>query len=271
MVNVGAGVPTAPTEFFPASGAKESTTVSPEYGSDGYAAWYDQAQATHSLVDDVIMPRMLPLIAPLEGRIICDLSCGSGRLSRRLAQRGAVITGVDSALSLLELARFREAEFPLGISYLQTEATTLEALPRHAFDGAVSHMALMHIDDLKAAFFSVGEVLRPGGWFVFSITHPCFQTPRAGWGRLEDGSVCRQISDYFDEGAWLNGVEGQRAPAGGQHRTLSTYVNMLVQTGFQLEQLVEPQATVAAAARMPGYTNVPAYMLFKARRLSDAA
>jgi hypothetical protein len=131
-------------------------------------------------------------------------------------------------------------------------------------------MALMHIDDLKATFFSVREVLRPGGWFVFSITHPCFQTPRAGWGWLEDGSVCRQISDYFDEGAWLSGGDGLRAPAGGQHRTLSSYVNTLVQTGFQLAQIVEPQATVAAAARMPGYTNVPAYMLFKARRSGDA-
>lgn len=38
-------------------------------------------------------------------------------------------------------------------------------------------MALMDIPDLPATLCTVARILRPGGWFVFAITHPCVQMP----------------------------------------------------------------------------------------------
>lgn len=227
---------------------------------------------THPLADAMLLPRLFHLTGHVRGQTICDLGCGPGRISRALARRGAQVVGVDLALPRLEIARSRERAEPLGISYLHDDLTTLESLPRRLFDGVLCHMSLMEIDDLKGTFFSVREVLRPHGWFLFSVGHPCFQAPGSQWVRRPDGSMARQISDYFAEGRWLQSErsfpEGESDSS--RHRTLTTYLNTLMQSGFTLEQIQEPQATVTAASRMPGYTSVPPFLIIKARKLPQS-
>ena len=222
------------------------------------------------VADAILLPRLLQLAGHLEGKKVCDLACGSGRISRALARRGADVVGVDLALSRLEIARAGEQSDPMGISYVHDDLTTLEALPRRVFDGVICHLALMEIEDLKGAFFSVREVLRPNGWFLFSVGHPCFQAPGARWVRRADGSMARQVSDYFAEGRWLqtDHVLTSEAADASRHRTLTTYVNTLVQSGFLLERIQEPQATVSAASRMPGYASVPPFLIIKARSIA---
>ena len=39
----------------------------------------------------------------------------------------------------------------------------------------------MDIPDLDACLRTVERILRPQGWFVFAITHPCFQMPDSRW------------------------------------------------------------------------------------------
>jgi hypothetical protein len=43
-----------------------------------------------------------------------------------------------------------------------------------AFDGAVCEMAMMDIDDLHGTLRAVATAVRPGGWFVIAMVHPCF-------------------------------------------------------------------------------------------------
>jgi SAM-dependent methyltransferase len=152
------------------------------------------------------------------------------------------VTGVDISENLLALARRHEHAQPLGITYLQGDAHTLEGLTTDSFDGVVCYMALMDIPDLDSAVRAVARVLRPGGWFVFAITHPCFKTPATG--NLIDHttrSVRRTIGRYFAEGYWDGpGLHRDALPIGAYHRTLSTYVNTLNQAGLTIEQLREP-------------------------------
>ena len=53
------------------------------------------------------------------------------------------------------------------------DATSSDAHAGESFDGVVCHFGLSDVDDLGGAAATVARLLEPGGWFVFSILHPC--------------------------------------------------------------------------------------------------
>lgn len=182
------------------------------------------------------------LVGGVAGQEVCAVACGQGREARYLASQGAAVTGVDLSENLLTIAREHEEADPLGITYLQGDAHTLDGLATDSFDGVVCYMALMDIPSLDRALQSIARVLRPGGWFVFAITHPCFKTPATS--DLVDhtnNTIRRTVGRYFDEGYWDGPGQIQAAlPIGAYHRTLSTYVTELTRAGLVIEQLREP-------------------------------
>ncbi len=129
-------------------------------------------------------------------------------------------------------------------------------------------MALINIPDLQAVFQTVRRILKPGGWFVFAITHPCFETPHAQWITLAQAehTIARVVTGYFDERYWFssnpNGVRGR---VGDYHRTLSTYLNALNVAGFALERTIEPRPSARQAELVPGNREIPTLLLIRAR------
>src|SRR5437867_9336649 len=104
-------------------------------------------------------------------------------------------------------------------------------------------MALMDIPDLSGTIRAVSRVLRPGGWFVFATFHPCFQMPTSGEETAPDGTLRRTVSGYWTEGFWRSDTRpGPPGKVGAHHRTLSTYVNTLVDAGLVIERVAEPPA-----------------------------
>lgn len=174
------------------------------------------------------------LPADLSGQRVLDLACGYGPLSRILADRGASVTGVDLSGRLLTKARDIDTAEPHDIHYLDGDATVTTWWDGEPFDGVVCNMALMDIDDLDAALHTVATVVKPAGWFTFTLHHPCF--PGAGttlpsWP---------PEAGYATEGWWTTGESGVRGHVGAHHRELSTYLNAVLAAGFDLVQLDEP-------------------------------
>jgi ubiquinone/menaquinone biosynthesis C-methylase UbiE len=226
---------------------------------DKIAPWYDRMVRTNSLAGDEMSRHLLDMMGPVQGQQLCDLACGQGYIARILAQQGARVTGIDLSSELIAIARRDEASHPLGITYLVDDATTLTTLADESFDGVVCNLALMDIPDLEATFRSVWRLLRPAGCFVFAITHPCFAAPHAEWRTSPEGAISREIFTYFTEGFWRStDPKGVRGQVGAHHRTLSTYLNTLIQTGFTLERIAEPQAT--GSASVPGYRVIPPWL-----------
>ena len=110
----------------------------------------------------------------------------------------------------------------------------------------------MDIDDLAGALSAVTSVLRPGGWFVASIVHPCLPGSERGASSWPPGR------GYEPEGWWLSPAdhnpEGVRIRVGATHRKLSTYLNALLDAGLEAERFAEPPAPV------------PTYLLWRCRR-----
>jgi len=231
---------------------------------DSIADWYDQIIRADALAGDLVLPYLFELAGPVAGRQICDLACGQGRIARELARRGANVVGLDLSAELIAIAQRDEAAEPLGIQFIVGDAQRPAGLAAGQFDGVVCNMALMDIPDLEAVFQAVFKLLRSSGWFVFSLTHPCFSSPHAQGRTAADGDLTWEISTYFVEGFWRSdNPEGVRGRVGAYHRTLSTYLNNLVRAGFQIERMIEPQATGATLERVPSYGVVPAFLLVR--------
>ncbi len=134
---------------------------------DEFAEWYEYwIGDAQPLI--AAQPGLLPDVT---GECVLDIACGQGRMSRYLARLGADVVGVDISAAMLDKAR---AVGPQNITYVRGDIT------RHAnwwdgrpFDGCTCELALMDIDDLAGTLSTVTTVLRPGGWFVASIVHPC--------------------------------------------------------------------------------------------------
>ncbi|HLJ33973.1 MAG TPA: methyltransferase domain-containing protein [Ktedonobacteraceae bacterium] len=240
--------------------------TTPRY--DQIADWYNESIRSGSLIHDLVVPNLLNLAGDIQGKHVCDLACGQGVISRQLAHMGASVVGVDIAEKMLEYARRDEEMEPLGIVYLHDDAQTVSSIADATFDGAVCNMSLMDVTDVSATFHTVRRILREGGWFAFSITHPCFQTPASTWMNAEDGTVYREVRGYFAEGFWRSdNARGVRGQVGAYHRMLSTYLNALAEAGFLLERMVEPQATGEIATSIPGYVEVPAAFVVRCKRI----
>jgi SAM-dependent methyltransferase len=187
---------------------------------------------------------ILELLGNVEGKRVCDLACGEGYVSRILAEKGARVTGVDLSLGLLEHAR-RQSESS-DIEYLHDDAQILASLSDVFFDMVICNMALMDIPGLEPTYQAVRRILKDHGVFIFSILHPCFESPFTvdDGGQIEvdqDGDfVACRVTRYTEEGKWYTDGTGVRGTLGSIHRKLSTYVNALIRTGFDLRSLAEP-------------------------------
>ena len=239
---------------------------------DDIAQWYDQFLRERPVYTEVILPNLLALVGEVEGEVICDLACGQGWVARELARRGAKVTGLDLSPNLLALARRYEEQDPLGIGYIQGDAQRAEQLDDQQFSGCVCVMALINIPDLHATFQSVRRILKPGGWFVFAITHPCFETPHAQWVDLPDPEhpLGKIVTGYFDERLWSSSnSHGVRSRVGDEHRMLSTYLNTLSAAGFVLDRAVEPVPSARQAEHAPGSQEIPTLLLIRAHLADD--
>lgn len=237
---------------------------------DAIADWYDEwvGAGARSVRTDPSWRAVEALLDPVAGQRVCDIACGQGRVARYLADQGATVVAVDRSARLLELARRHEADPPRSIAYRQGDARTLEGLADGAFDGAVCFMALMDIPDLEPTVRSVARVLRPGGWFAFALLHPCYHTACSGELQTPEGLV-RTVGAYFDEGYWRSDRRvGPPGKVGAYHRTLSTYLNALLDAGLAPERFGEPRATGDAAAQRPVWAEVPAVLVGRCRRMA---
>jgi SAM-dependent methyltransferase len=177
------------------------------------------------------------LLGAVSGKRVLEVGCGSAGCARWLRAQGAQATGVDLSAGVLAHARAGNAATGLPVPLVQAGA---ERLPfaDGAFDLACSAFgAIPFVGDLALAFGEVARVLKPGGAWVFAVTHPM------RWIFPDDPGPggLTVVQSYFDRTPYLEVDAAGRATYVEHHHTLGDYVRALAGTGFDLLDLVEPE------------------------------
>ncbi|MEW6356116.1 MAG: class I SAM-dependent methyltransferase [Planctomycetota bacterium] len=219
---------------------------------DANAEWWDDRIGDgNDFQCELIEPATERLIDAAPGKTILDIACGAGRFGRRMAALGARVVAFDFSERFIHRARERTPKDMRNIEYHVIDATDREQmrlLGAGRFDGAVATMCLMDMATITPLFGVLPELLKPGGWFVFSIMHPCFQPPGfrkfAEMHEEEDGFVVRagvQITSYITPAVWKgDGIVGQPQKQYYFHRPLSLLLNTAFQHGFVMDGIEEP-------------------------------
>lgn len=207
----------------------------------------------------LLNPTLLRLLGDVRDRRVLDAGCGHGYLSRVLAGRGARVVGVEPGRTLHSYAVAKEAEQRRGIRYVRADLCALPDLGP-PFDACVASMVLCAVPDWTRAMRACVEALAPGGLFVFTVVHPCFERLAPAW--REHGHY--RVSDYFDEYV----IEGPYGP--DFHRPLSAYVNEVIGLGCRLREVAEPRLDPSAIAEggegAEAYARLPNFLVVAAER-----
>lgn len=211
-------------------------------------------------------PALRALLPAMRGLNVLDLGCGFGWFCRWARQQGAArIVGIDVSENML--ARARTMTDDPAIGYTRADLEHLD-LPAASFELVYSSLALHYIEDLERLMARVQACLVAGGRLVFSVEHPLMTAPaHPGWSVDAAGRKAWPIDTYLDEGAratnWL--AEGVIK----QHRTLATYINMLLGLGFTLAHIEEWGPALEQIAAQPDLADErrrPPFLLVSARR-----
>jgi SAM-dependent methyltransferase len=231
------------------------------YWNANASPWAHEVRQGHDVARERLNnPAFLRLLGDLRDREVLDAGCGEGYNTRLLARSGARMTGIDISERMIALAEEEEHRTPLGIRYVCTPYTRLEAFAAHSFDAVVSFMAIMDGPGLSVAMTEACRVLRPGGMLAFSIMHPCFMTRGARWIRDEGGAkVGWMVSNYFNAVPWVERWRFTDAPADAPEfavprfdRTLSEYLNAVLDAGFRVTRVEEPRPSEEYCQAHPG-------------------
>jgi SAM-dependent methyltransferase len=100
----------------------------------------------------------LDLLDPKPGERILDVGCGDGVLTKRIAERGATVTGIDNNLDMIRAAHAN------GVDALVVDSADMHF--DREFDAAFSNAALHWMLDKNAVAAGIFRALKPGGRFA---------------------------------------------------------------------------------------------------------
>jgi trans-aconitate methyltransferase len=120
--------------------------------------WNSEGYAKNARFVTDLGATVLELLAPKAGEYILDLGCGDGVLTKKIADLGCNVVGVDSSADFAASAR------GLGLTIVETSACDMEFGP--VFDAVFSNAALHWMKEADLVIARVARALRPKGRFV---------------------------------------------------------------------------------------------------------
>lgn len=210
-------------------------------------------------------PALAKILPDFKNKKVLDLGCGYGWHSFYAAENGAKeVVGIDISDKMLEVA-ISKNHFP----QVHFEKGAIEELnfPKNYFDVVFSSLALHYVADYPQVVREVASILKPSGEFIFTVEHPIFTAEGSGdWLYDKDGQIqCFPVDHYFSEGkrqpVFLN------TPTVKYHRTLTTYVEVLLENGFSLEHLVEPKVTEEFLPLMKDELRRPMMLILSGKKI----
>ncbi len=155
--------------------------------SEGYNLWaphYESNGNPMTGLDEIVFQQEFPW-QKIKGKKVLDIGCGTGRLTHKLTNVGAQVSGIDISEKMLELARERDPKS----EYLYYNSNEAFPLIEKSFDFIVSNLVLEHIKDLSFFFKEIVRISKKTSFIYISAMHPAmllkgtqanFKDPKTG-------------------------------------------------------------------------------------------
>ncbi len=182
-----------------------------------------------------ILKQMLP---SFEGKRVLDLGCGFGWHCRyAIEQRATFVMGIDISERMISEALSKNNS--PRIEYRCMAIEDFDYCP-DTFDIVISSLAFHYLESFDDISNKVYRCLTGNGQFVFSVEHPVFTAyGNQDWFYDQAGNRLHwPVDRYFNEGRRNASFLGEDVIK--YHKTLTTYINGLLSSGFKITALVEP-------------------------------
>ncbi|KAJ4305761.1 hypothetical protein N0V90_001293 [Kalmusia sp. IMI 367209] len=225
-------------------------------------------------------PILRTMVSSVRGHKVLDLGCGLGWFARWAVDNGAAhVDALDISTKMIEKAKemtpAEQQSVTNGINYQVKDVSSPFTLEEGSYDLIYSSLALHYLStsSLTALLPLFFAALKPNGRLVFSVEHPIYIAPTH-----DDFVTIVLPSSKTEELIWpLNryGSEGLRETnwLGGSikkyHRTVTTYVQKLLDAGFAIGGFREYMATEEDLEKEPqwkGALERPIFLLIKAEK-----
>jgi len=194
-----------------------------KYGLKAAGEWHD-------------LKKVLP---DFTNKTVLDLGCGYGWHCRYAADHGAKqVLGIDDSDKMIQQAQIMTKNE--NIQYKTMDIFDLDQLEQK-FDIIISSLAIHYIKNYTELIQKIYQQLNNGASFVMSVEHPIFTAQGTEqWVEDEEGEISHwPVDDYFDEK--VRNTDFLGFTISKYHRTLTTYVQTLLQQGLVLDHLIEPK------------------------------
>lgn len=224
-----------------------------KYDDQAFFEKYSQMnRSVYGLAGAGEWPALRGILPELHGKRMLDLGCGFGWHCQYAMEQGAAsVTGVDLSGKMLHTAR--EQTDP-RITYIRAPIEEA-SFGEQSFAVIISSLALHYVESFEAIVEKLARWLVPGGELVFTVEHPVFTASGSqDWYYDQDGHIMHfPVDRYFTEGQRNTVFLGERVVK--YHKTLTTYLNGLLQGGFAITGVVEPTPSEELLRTVEGMEN----------------
>ncbi len=238
-----------------------------KYDNDVFFKKYSEMnRSTEGLAGAGEWSELQKLLPDFNGKHVLDLGCGYGWHCLYAAEHGAVsVLGTDISGKMLEAAEEKNPHDK--IRYQKGAMEDLE-FPEGSYDVVISSLAFHYIKDFSSLVKKISTWMAEEGSFVFSVEHPVFTSNgNQDWYYDDQGNILHfPVDNYYYEGEREAVFLGEKVIK--YHRTLTTYLDTLLQNGFVIEHIIEP-APPEAMMDIPGMKDEmrrPMMLLVSARK-----
>jgi len=212
----------------------------------------------------VLCPCIMDLATSCDFSNVIDVGCGCGFLLRELAKISSKVMGVDISGESIRLAQ-QELAGTKNIALAHSSIEDFADSVQHgSFTLAIANMTLMTTPSLETTVKAISSMLICGGHLIFTITHPFFWPIYWGYSEASWFEYSREIA--IEAPFRISSTEEHGPNTTHIHRSLETYVNVLIAAGFEIDRLVEPLPSPAIEQLYPERWKHPRFIAIRCFR-----
>jgi len=171
---------------------------------------------------------------------VLDAACGTGWLTKLLAEKYEKVLGCDSSLPLLDYARKNNPE-----NCTFVEASILEKIPilERPYDSAIICLAIHDVKNPPEAYAQVEKILKDNGKLIVVVANPYYSFPvgvwkRGIWGKIFGGKTHLRLQPYNKLARGRRDFNWKKSIP-SYFCTLPEIINSALTSGFELEKMEE--------------------------------